>query len=69
MKEESLEIVRTIVTMAQSLGMDAIAEGIETSEQLLQLKALGCKYGQGYYFSKPQEPDKAAMRLSDQWKV
>ncbi|MBD2183987.1 sensor domain-containing protein [Aerosakkonema funiforme] len=50
---DSLEIVRTIVTLAHSLGMDAIAEGVETVEQLAQLQALQCEYGQGYFFSKP----------------
>ena len=50
---ESLEIVKTIITLAQTLNMDAIAEGIETSEQRDRLKALGCEYAQGYLFSKP----------------
>ncbi|MFP4300091.1 MAG: PAS domain S-box protein [Spirulinaceae cyanobacterium] len=47
------EIVQAIVTLAHTLGMDAIAEGIETREQLDQLQALGCEYGQGYYFAPP----------------
>lgn len=51
--KESLEIVKTIVTLAHILGMDAIAEGIETEAQLRQLGALGCEYGQGYFFAKP----------------
>jgi diguanylate cyclase (GGDEF)-like protein/PAS domain S-box-containing protein len=67
--EESLEIVRTIVTMAQTLGMDAVAEGIETTEQLLQLKALGCKYGQGFYFAAPQMADRAEHLLHEQWRM
>jgi len=50
---ESLEIVRTIITLAHSLEMDAIAEGVETPQQLAQLQALQCEYGQGYFFSKP----------------
>ena len=50
---ESLEIVKTIITLAQTLKMDAIAEGIETREQRDRLKALGCEYAQGYLFSKP----------------
>lgn len=46
-------IVRTISTLARNLGMEVIAEGIETDEQHRQLKMLGCEYGQGYLFSRP----------------
>ena len=46
-------IVRTIKTLAASLNLDVIAEGIETEAQLLALKALNCEYGQGYLFAKP----------------
>jgi diguanylate cyclase (GGDEF)-like protein/PAS domain S-box-containing protein len=52
-KGENLEIVRAIVALARSLNMDAIAEGVETIEQLTYLKALKCKYAQGYYCSRP----------------
>lgn len=50
---ESLEIIKTIITMAHNLGMDAIAEGVETTEQIQKLKTLGCEYAQGYLFAKP----------------
>jgi diguanylate cyclase (GGDEF)-like protein len=46
-------IVRTISTLARNLGMEVIAEGIETEEQYQQLKMLGCEYGQGFLFSHP----------------
>jgi EAL domain-containing protein (putative c-di-GMP-specific phosphodiesterase class I) len=46
-------IVRTISTLARNLGMEVIAEGIETEEQFQQLKMLGCEYGQGFLFSRP----------------
>lgn len=46
-------IVQTIVMLAHELGIDAIAEGVETAEQLAQLRALKCEYGQGYFFSRP----------------
>jgi diguanylate cyclase (GGDEF)-like protein/PAS domain S-box-containing protein len=50
------EIVQTIITLARNLGMDALAEGIETREQLGILKDLGCAFGQGYLFAKPMPP-------------
>ena len=46
-------IVRTIVSLAQNLKFQTVAEGIETVDQLQSLQALDCLYGQGYYFSKP----------------
>lgn len=50
---ENREIVHAIINLAHILGMDVVAEGIETVEQANQLRALGCKYAQGYFFSKP----------------
>ena len=47
------EIVRSIVTLARSLGMSAIAEGVESQDQMTQLQALECGYGQGYFISRP----------------
>jgi diguanylate cyclase (GGDEF)-like protein/PAS domain S-box-containing protein len=51
--DENMEIVRTIVGLAQNLGMDLVAEGVETYDQITILRKLGCEYGQGYFFSKP----------------
>ena len=51
--EGNLDIMTTIVTLAKKLGVNAIAEGIETIKQLALLKQLKCEYGQGYFFSKP----------------
>ena len=56
---DSLEIIRTIVALAHNLGMDIIAEGVETPQQLAQLKALDCEYAQGYYFGKPTDRETA----------
>ena len=50
---ENLEVIRCIIVLAYSIGMDIIAEGIETREQASQLIKLGCKLGQGYLFSRP----------------
>ncbi|MEN9518883.1 MAG: hypothetical protein RLZZ381_1471 [Cyanobacteriota bacterium] len=47
------EIVKTIITLAHSLGMKAIAEGVETPHQINHLKNLGCEVAQGYFFAKP----------------
>ncbi|MBE9004561.1 amino acid permease [Fortiea sp. LEGE XX443] len=52
---ENLEIIRAIVTLAHNLNMSVTAEGIETVEQLAQLKALQCDQGQGYFFFPPLE--------------
>ena len=46
-------IVRTITVLAADLGMDVVAEGIENTRQVELLRALGCRKGQGYFFSKP----------------
>ncbi|MEG4862785.1 MULTISPECIES: EAL domain-containing protein [unclassified Microcoleus] len=50
---QPLQIVRAIVTLAHNLGLNAIAEGVETAQQLVQLRELGCELAQGYWFSKP----------------
>jgi len=46
-------IVRAIATLGAGLGMDVVAEGIETEEQLRFVAAAGCGFGQGYHFSRP----------------
>jgi EAL domain-containing protein (putative c-di-GMP-specific phosphodiesterase class I) len=55
--EEPLQIVRTIVELARTLGMDVVAEGIETSEQHRLLRRLGCRLGQGYLFARPMSAE------------
>jgi EAL domain-containing protein (putative c-di-GMP-specific phosphodiesterase class I) len=62
---ENIEIVRTIIMLAQVLGMDVVAEGVETKEQLALLRKLGCENGQGYYFSRPTSTTEAEKIISD----
>lgn len=64
---ENSEIVQAIVTLAQTLSMDVVAEGIEVSEQVSPLLALQCEYGQGYFFSKPVDSEAARGLLMAEW--
>jgi EAL domain-containing protein (putative c-di-GMP-specific phosphodiesterase class I) len=50
---EKQEIIRTIVGLARTLGMDVVAEGTETLDEIAYLKTLDCEFAQGYFFSKP----------------
>lgn len=50
---EQVAIVRTIMTLAWNLGIEVIAEGVESIKQQAQLNALQCDYAQGFYFSRP----------------
>jgi len=50
---DNIEIVRTVVSLAENMGMEVVAEGVETLAQLSQLRKLNCQYGQGYLFSRP----------------
>jgi EAL domain-containing protein (putative c-di-GMP-specific phosphodiesterase class I) len=53
----STEIVRTIITLAHSFGMQVVAEGVETSQQLEVLRSLDCEYVQGYFCYQPLPAD------------
>lgn len=63
---EKPQIVGTIIALAKSLNMGVEAEGIETKEQLVRLRELGCESGQGYYFSKPLTPTAATSLVEMQ---
>ncbi len=52
---EGLAMVRTIIGLARSLNLDVVAEGIESQQQADLLHSMGCRYGQGYWFSHPVE--------------
>jgi len=61
---EGMEIARTILPMANNLRLDVVAEGVETIQQVALLKKLHCKYGQGYYFSRPLSAERTTALLA-----
>jgi len=52
-----------MIDLAHALGLTAIAEGIETAEQLTVLRALGCDLGQGYFFARPASAEAIELLL------
>jgi len=70
-KREHAEIVKTILTLARSLGIRVVAEGVETLEQLAELRRLHCDSGQGFLFSKPVDLEAAEglLRFNNQWQA
>ncbi|HEV2133047.1 MAG TPA: EAL domain-containing protein [Terracidiphilus sp.] len=61
--DQALQIVRTIIELARVLGMDVVAEGVETREQYSLLRKLGCRYGQGYLFAPPLPAERMSELL------
>ena len=55
-------MLRSVISMARDLGMDAVAEGIESDDDAIELARLGCKFGQSYLFGQPM-PSDSVMRL------
>jgi diguanylate cyclase (GGDEF)-like protein/PAS domain S-box-containing protein len=62
------EIVRTILNLARELDMSTIAEGVETDDQLNQLKALACEFGQGFLISRPVDSEQAHQLIEQMLK-
>jgi predicted signal transduction protein with EAL and GGDEF domain len=60
---ESREIVKTILRLGGNLGIEVIAEGVETAEQVSLLQSLGCEHAQGYFFSEPLDQSGVAQTL------
>jgi diguanylate cyclase (GGDEF)-like protein len=65
---ENGEIVRTVIALAKTLGLNIIAEGIETIHQFHQLRILGCRMGQGFLFSRAVPAEEAARFVVDKRK-
>ncbi|MBE9048632.1 EAL domain-containing protein, partial [Pleurocapsales cyanobacterium LEGE 10410] len=64
-ERENFEIVKMIITLAKTLKLDLVAEGIENLKQLKVLKTLNCKLGQGYLFSKPVDRESAELLIDE----
>lgn len=63
---EDHEIVRMIISLGHTLGMDVIAEGVETKADVEALRSLGCEFGQGYFWAKPLPAAEAIILLQQQ---
>ena len=63
-------IVRAVIDLASAMHISAVAEGVETADQVAELRALGCPIGQGFFFSRPlsapQFDELLAARFADQ---
>ena len=58
------QIVKSILDMAHTLGMEVVAEGVEDNEQITRLISLGCEFGQGFLFSKPVSAQEAELLVA-----
>jgi Amt family ammonium transporter len=62
--EADLPIVQAVISLAHGLGVNVVAEGIETEAQLARLRELGCDRGQGFWFARPLPPDELPRLLA-----
>ncbi len=65
LEQERTAIVEAVIGMARALSLDAIAEGVESEEQLSELRRLGCDFAQGHLFSRPLAPQRVTELLRD----
>lgn len=63
------QVLRAITSLACNLGLDVVAEGVERADQVNLLQELGCKYGQGYYFSGPQDAASVTKLLTEKTEI
>jgi EAL domain-containing protein (putative c-di-GMP-specific phosphodiesterase class I) len=62
--DANLPIVQAVIALAHGLGIEVVAEGIETAGQLARLRELVCDRGQGYFYAQPQPPELLAGLLA-----
>jgi EAL domain-containing protein (putative c-di-GMP-specific phosphodiesterase class I) len=62
-KPSSAPIVKAALGLAHELGLGAVAEGVETKQQLDLVRSWGCREVQGYYYSKPRPPEEITKLL------
>lgn len=62
-------IVKSIIDLAHTLGLDVVAEGIETEQVEQALREMGCDYGQGFYFSRPIAVELLRLMLNENSKA
>ena len=63
--DQDLKIVEAIINLADVLGMDVVAEGVETAKEVEYLADLGCKFAQGFHFARPMQAAEASKMLKD----
>ncbi|MDJ1175989.1 putative bifunctional diguanylate cyclase/phosphodiesterase [Roseofilum capinflatum] len=66
LKEQQWNLIKAILLIASDVGLEVIAEGVETIEDFEKLKELGCQYFQGYFFSKPIDEHLAIAWMNNQ---
>ena len=67
-RDREVLLLHALIILAEKLGLNVIAEGIETEEQLELLRKLGCRYGQGFYFSSPLNAEEIEQSiLTEKW--
>lgn len=65
----ALKIVRAIASLASSLGLPVVAEGIENEEVIDELRGIGCAFGQGFHFGRPESAENTLLRLEQPVKL